>query len=337
MNRSYGHDDLSKWTNQRRVCVPEFFDRYFQLSLPEGQVSESTIQEIISLMGNRDALAGIFSQLQEQGLFMKTLERLETEHSLDSLGDPMPYLLALSDIKNRISDNKPSGFSVSGYDLIRFAINRVLLNISDSKRKIEIVTELIENGSCVSLSAQLLWSVIDTKDGSPYPRMQDATLEPLKVRWLQRVRELAADGRLLEVSGLPLVFYGWMEWSDPKEAKEFVASMGQNLKRLLSFLYSHISRSTVQGIGSYHVHHRAWISWTKDLQRFMSKEDWGKAGDLLAKSGDLSNSERQTTNLLQYALKRWDRGIEDTYFTECDDFSPAQKTETIVDLPSEDS
>jgi hypothetical protein len=121
------------------------------------------------LKDNRDALVGIFRELQEQGLFIKTLERLESEHALDSIGDPMPYLLALSDIRNQIADDQPSGFSISGHDLIRFARNRVLSNIPDRSRKIEIVTELIKSGSCVSLNAQLIWSVLDPKDGSPIP------------------------------------------------------------------------------------------------------------------------------------------------------------------------
>jgi predicted KAP-like P-loop ATPase len=317
----YGHDERSQWTSQRRVCIPEFFDRYFQLSLPAGQVSESTIQEIFSLKENRDALVGIFTQLQEQDVLVTTLVRLESERSLSTMRDPMPYLLALSDISDRIPDNKATVFSVSGQQLIRFAINRVLSNIPDLGRKIEIVTGLITDGNGVSLSSQLLWSVTEPKESSPYPHILDADLEPLKALWLRQVRKLAADGHLLEVSGLPPVLYGWLDWSDPKEAKDWVASLSQDPKKLLSFLHTHISRSTVQGIGSYHVRHRSWISWAKDLQRFMSQEDWRKAGDLLARSKDLSDEESQTLSLFQKAMNCWEKEIDDAQFNDAEGFT----------------
>ena len=321
VNRMYGHDERSQWTSQRRVCVPEFFDRYFQLSLPAGQVSESTIQEILSLKENRDALVGIFTQLQEQEVLVSTLARLESERSLSTMPDPMPYLLALSDISDRISGSKATGFSVSGQQLIRFAINRVLLNISDLNRKIEIVTGLITEGNGVTLSALLIGAVVDPKESSPYPRFQSADLVSLKDRWMQRVRALAADGHLLDISDLQPLLYGWLDWSDPKEAKDWVVSLSQDPKKLLSFLHTHISRSTVQGVGSYHVRHRSWISWTKDLQRFMSQEDWRKAGDLLARSEDLSDEERQTLSLFQKAMNCWEKEIDDTQFNDAVGFT----------------
>ena len=319
MNRMYGHDERSQWTSQRRVCVPEFFDRYFQLSLPAGQVSESTIQEILSLKENREALVGIFTQLQEKDILVSTLARLESERSLSTMPDPMPYLLALSDISDRIPDYKSAEFFLSGQSLILSAIDRVLLSIPDLISKIKIVTNLIKVGNGVTLSALLIGLVIDPKGSSPYPRIQSADLVPLKDRWLQRVRALAEDGHLLDISDLRTSLDSWLDWSGPKETKNWVVSLRQDPKKLLSFLHRYISRSTGQEkMRNYRARHLSWISWTKDLQRFMSQEDWRKAGDLLARSEDLSDEERKTLSLFQKAMNCWEKKIDDTQFNDAE-------------------
>jgi len=96
----YGSEWYRTWTRQRRICAPEFFDRYFILRLPTDQTSESTIQTILAMREDRDGLRATFVELEGRNLLLATIERLEAEESLDKLKTPLPYLLALADVSD---------------------------------------------------------------------------------------------------------------------------------------------------------------------------------------------------------------------------------------------
>ena len=48
-----GHDS---WIREARVCSPEFFARYFQLSVPDDDVSRHELEDILSVTGHQDEL-----------------------------------------------------------------------------------------------------------------------------------------------------------------------------------------------------------------------------------------------------------------------------------------
>ncbi len=52
----YGDGFLEKWYRDLRVCHPDVFDRYFHLTIPEGDISQAGLDTIMSLAGDRDGL-----------------------------------------------------------------------------------------------------------------------------------------------------------------------------------------------------------------------------------------------------------------------------------------
>ncbi|MCD6050913.1 MAG: hypothetical protein K0Q55_2316, partial [Verrucomicrobia bacterium] len=59
-----------------RICKEEFFDRYFQLCIPEGDVAQAELNEVISVCGNREQLAGKIRELNSRLLSYVVLNRL---------------------------------------------------------------------------------------------------------------------------------------------------------------------------------------------------------------------------------------------------------------------
>jgi hypothetical protein len=325
-NHGYGDEFPRIWTSKRRVCSPNFFDRYFILQLPKGQVSESVIRTVVSLSENREALRQILVDLEKKGLLLAALERLESEQLLDTAKNPLPYLLALADISDGLPKTKIHMFATSGSLLVRYAVNRVLARVNDTGRKIEIVTALINEADCVGLTSQWIQDVSDPQEGKAYPKIENEALLMLKARWLDRVRTFAKQGRLLGVSDLRWVLPHWMQWADPSECRAWVASLVSDAKLTLMLLKSHINDSTAQTIGSYYVQDKGWLSW-RNLEPMQSQEYWNGVAKMLASLDGLAPDEQRTRKLFVAAMQRWAKGIDDNNPRAFEDFEQAESTE----------
>jgi len=310
-NFAYGDEWYRTWTRQRRICAPEFFDRYFILRLPPGQTSESTIQTVLAMCEDREALRATFAELERKNLLLATIERLGAEESLDKLKNPLPYLLALADVSDQLPRTRDHMFSEFGSQYVRYAVIRVLKNATDAARKAEIISTLIRDSNCVGLAAEWIGDVTEPKQDSLYPKIEGNALAALKTCWVQKVRAFAQQGRLLGVANVRWVLPHWIEWGNEGETKEWVASLLVDPKQTLRFLKAHVNESTAQTMGSYYVRNKGWLSW-KTLEPFQPREQWGQAATTLSAITDLTEEEKRTLKLLQGSLKRWQTGIDDS-------------------------
>lgn len=59
IDSTYGHyHDDGGWFRELRLCHPDVFDRYFHLTIPEGDISQAKIDLILSLVGDQEGLVG---------------------------------------------------------------------------------------------------------------------------------------------------------------------------------------------------------------------------------------------------------------------------------------
>ncbi len=65
------------WELDLRVCSDDIFDRYFVLTTPEGEISETEIVNLLVATHDRTAFRTALQRLAADGLLKVTLERLE--------------------------------------------------------------------------------------------------------------------------------------------------------------------------------------------------------------------------------------------------------------------
>ena len=195
---------------------------------------------------------------------------------------------------------------------------------TDTARRIEIVSALINDADCIGLTSQWIGDVTDPKENSAYPRIESDALLALKNRWLERVRAFAKQGRLIDVEDLRWVLPCWMQWADPSEARAWVASLFSEPKHTLAFLKAHLNESTAQTIGNYYVQDKGWLSW-QSLEEFQPKEEWAKVASMLTASSELAESEQRTRKLFLAAMQRWEKGIADSSPHAFEDFEREQE------------
>jgi predicted KAP-like P-loop ATPase len=105
----YGAGIDEQWFRNLRVCHPKLFDRYFHLTIPEGEISQADLDRILSLVSERDELVTEFRVLNQRGLLSVTLDRLEAYKEKINLQYAVPFVTALFDIGDELPDDPGGG------------------------------------------------------------------------------------------------------------------------------------------------------------------------------------------------------------------------------------
>ncbi len=111
-----GNDDL--FYRELRVCHVDVFDRYFLLSIPEGDVSQANLDDLLASTNDRKQLVAQFNDFRKRGLLATVLDRLEAYKQQVSIEHAVPFITALFDIGDDLpEENEACSPSVPGCTL----------------------------------------------------------------------------------------------------------------------------------------------------------------------------------------------------------------------------
>ena len=304
-NFSYtGGEFVSGWISARRICTERFFDRYFLLGVPSGQVSETTVEQILSVSSDREELHRIFEDLRIRGLAGDALERLEAEERLTTLSDPFPYIVALADICDFLPRTIVVFFPVHADIYARRALHRALSRIQNGETKRRLVTRLIEESHGLCAAAIWIQGVEKPEPGSLLPQIPSEECSRLKQVWLARVRVAAKSEYLYKVQELFTVMWFWREWAGPEEPKEWTLAVLRYEREAITLLRALMSESSSTSLGSYHTTDESLID-PKVLEGFCPFAEWENLESRLEGKEGFSGEEQRVINLFKRAMQKW--------------------------------
>lgn len=109
----YGPEFVEIWFRELRLCHPDVFERYFHLTIPEGDISQAELDRILSLAGNHESLVAEFRILNERGLLGVALDRLEAYKQKIDSSNAISFITALFDIGDELPEDRSGFFSIS--------------------------------------------------------------------------------------------------------------------------------------------------------------------------------------------------------------------------------
>ncbi|MBI3304354.1 MAG: AAA family ATPase, partial [Deltaproteobacteria bacterium] len=140
----YGSGFEEQWFRDLRVCHPNVFDRYFHLTIPEGDISQADLDQLLSLVDDREGLVTEFRALNKRGLLGVALDRLEAYKEKIDLQHAVPFITALFDIGDELPD-EPAGFFSIGPDVhASRIIHWYLKQEKDSGKRGQILKEAMK-------------------------------------------------------------------------------------------------------------------------------------------------------------------------------------------------
>jgi len=307
----YGPDYGEQWFRDLRVCHPDVFDRYFHLTIPEGDISWADLERILSLAGNRESLADEFRSLNQRGLLGIALDRLEAYKEKIDIQHAIPFITALMDVGDELPEESSGWFTIESH--ASRIIHWYLKQEKDVVKRGNILKEAIKN--TVGLYLPVMKTSIEDnkqerqKDPEAFIVAED-DLKDLKEICVKKIRQAAAEsGTLMSHSKMAYILYGWRRWTSPEEPGEWVIQLVESLKGVLSFLVAFLSQSKSQGTGDY-VYRTHWRISLKSIEDFVPADIIEEKIKGL-KIEEFSEKEQLAIRAFQKALKRREDGKPD--------------------------
>ena len=106
-----------EWFRDSRVCHPDIFEKYFTFVIPEGELSQAEIDNLLRLTDDVKGFVSAFEALKQRGLFKIAFERLDAYNRKIPLKNMPSLVQALCNMSDAFPERQPTllGLDVSDY------------------------------------------------------------------------------------------------------------------------------------------------------------------------------------------------------------------------------
>lgn len=232
--RSSG-DDRTEWRLGRRICDPDSFDVYFQLTVPNTDISNARMQAILNSLSASSLRAALLSFVDESvDKGINFLERLQDYYDDDRVQRHIQDIVTvLFDVGDRFpQDIRGFPIRLDGGTLIMQIVYQLLRRIDREQTRYEVFDTAL-NAAQESLcplvtSVSLEDSAHGRFSSKPNPEHQlvsDASLDILESAACAKIEEWAkgeGGGRLAEHQRLIYILFRWVEWGDHDTVEDYI-------------------------------------------------------------------------------------------------------------------
>lgn len=303
----YGAEWAKTWVKEKRVCTSEMFDRYFELQIPEGTISETRLGAFLASAKTHEGLQAEINRMASEGLLPALVSRLDTSVDEIPISTIRTILPALFDIGARLKADSDGPFNSAYISAWRTAV-WYLRRVPDAKDRSRIMLDAIHQSGALAVPAVLLSLDIEARKKSEPTKenlFDDEGLADLTQAWVRKIRALASpDGDLLDQDGLVSLLYRWRDFEEsfdgPREWLTRIVAQHGALPHLISKFVG-VGRS--QTAGDY-------VSTRYERVERSSIEDFFELTTLANSLASLdrstlSDDQKRAVELLEGELPEW--------------------------------
>ena len=235
----YGSDWEEKWDQERRICAARYFDRYFALRLPDGQISDSDFIDFVACTNDRSKIDEMFADYDKRNLLTELLDRLDLFSTKLPRQNADVLIPALFDI-GEISSND-MGFSIASPFLSAWrACSWYLKSEPDRTERGSLFLRSLKVSKGLAVPSVLIGLEIESRangSGSKELSMDDAQLEEAKSLWVAKLASLTEDrSSFMENQHFINYLYRWKEYAGGDAPRKWVESVSEQRTLLVKLL-----------------------------------------------------------------------------------------------------
>jgi predicted KAP-like P-loop ATPase len=236
----FSGDGGNNWFADLRVASHDVFDRYFQFATPSGDISQSELDEVLAVVGDRTVLGTKFKELGARSLLPVLLDRLDSYKERLPIEHAESLVTALFDLD---ADDDDGFFSVtfSPQTHIQRIIYWYLRRIPDQARRKQILKNALASTTGLYTAVKAVtW--LETKASESQPTDRDAVLEKpediaeLRIDAMALILAAASNGRLEAEDRIGFLLSVWNQWGVKTQMQAWVLGFVSTPKGLLRFL-----------------------------------------------------------------------------------------------------
>ncbi len=186
------------WTREKRVCTARYFQRYFELQTPEGEISAYRFDVFLAGTDDAATLSEVVAELQNEGLLGPLAARLDEASQQLPVANAAILLPAMFRIGQHLADHESQHLMDTAWTSAWRATNRYLRRIEPHARQ-ALVLAALQESQALSMGSMLI-GLSDTEErengrSSPSdPALDAATVAAMKHLWLEILQTRAANG-----------------------------------------------------------------------------------------------------------------------------------------------
>ena len=317
---NYDNTDEMEWEKARRVCSSQHFDTYFRFSLSPYTVPLTEVREILEKADEPEFVKSAFLdaltvQLAEGRTKASFLLDELTCHAGDmKIWKVTPFLQCLYSIANelRVDSDEDQGFiQTNNRDRIYRLTRALLFSRTELTERSKILFEAVHSSSLdwlVYISSSVSNEHLTPQEGeaaAPPEKclMTKEDTETTSSVALQRIREGASDGSILEVKDLAFVLFRWrhMAGESSQEVQTFCdAALGDD-QSIVRFARAFLGESYIGQVGD-HVSRREDQARVKGIETFMDANRFRERLSEVLTNSELNPDDR---DVVERFLNAW--------------------------------
>ncbi len=266
-----------------RMCISRYFDYYFSISLPDGEVLQKEAKQVFEKIINKKELSSIFVDYIMDNRISNLLPKIDYLLEDDINEKKIVNLfVALFESGEKIPI-RPRGGDFLSIDMVIYGtIDRLLLKFDQSKRGKILISALEVSKQAITIPIGTItyfwreWYPLDdnderTPESERILSKEDA--DELKEKILKLIRSRKDSLVFLQSRQLFSILCDWERWTSTEEVKEWVELILNDEKKISKFLSGcgGITSSQVIGRGDHFMKHKFKIN-PRNIERFTDIE-----------------------------------------------------------------
>lgn len=299
---TYTSDWLLQWRRELRVCHPDCFPTYFRFAVPPGTVRRSEMLALLALADTPSALGdALIMATHEKRPDGLSKARALLERLMDYVEGDIPiqhipgFINVLFDVGDQLvlPSDEQGTFDFGNESRVTRIVYHLLKRV-EREQRLPMMTTAIAQGRGIGVQRYLVNALSEeiSKQGGGDALMEAATVEQLKITWLEQLRAQSTGNQLLENTQLARLLGAWNAWGDPAEARARCERVTASDEGLLAFLPNFCSHTTSQTIGDRAVRVRPRLNpaW---LEQYIDTASCADRLTVLQQAGQIPESAKE--------------------------------------------
>ncbi|UBU47893.1 AAA family ATPase [Cobetia amphilecti] len=268
---NYSREVGDSWLREMRICHHSIFDKYFQFSIPRGELSNSDLKELIQLTSRSDELSRSILLLEEEGVSKNALSQLEAYINEIPLENGESFIKAILDIGDVI-EHETKGFTfISAHTHAVRLVVWFLRRIENDKDRGSLLISCFKKSDGLSIIDHMLSAEVSRREkGDPDQVLADEELESLKDELIEKFDKMSKNepDKLLSNNHLISLLYTWKKLGKEQEVKKWLKDNTKSTEDCLRLLNKFKYRKYTQSMGDYNARATTIIK-LEDIEEFI--------------------------------------------------------------------
>ncbi|WP_201509230.1 KAP family P-loop NTPase fold protein [Psychrobacter alimentarius] len=298
------------WLKEMRICYPSNFDKYFQFAIPSDEISNSELQEMLSLTADSDRFSSFILSLKERDILVNALAQFEAFIDEIPLGNGSSYVKGILDVGDHIDAQSMGFMTFSATKHAEMLISGFLQRIDSQEERGKLLLDCFKTSEGLSVIEHILQSEENYREklGTGYT-LRDDEFEALKVEFVKRLDEMSINSpnELLSNEHLVSFLYRWKRWGNESIVTDWLKSQIQTVEGCIALLKRFVSKSSSHSLDSHIVKTTTYIK-LEDIEDFLEISPIReKVKDL--NTDNLNPESQEALETFQNALEKREKGI----------------------------